>query len=494
MTNSIEFVDTTLRDAPQSLWATRMTTAMMLPAARRLARSGVRSIDLIGQPQFDACVRYLKEDPWLRIRLVREQVGDVPLRGWMRSRGFSFSDIVADDVNALWIERQIANGVGAITSFDGLNDIDNIAWMLRHAKQLGAEAIGAIAYSVSPAHTDELYVSMAKGLVEKGNVDAVLLKDSGGLLTVDRIRTLVPAIKRVIGDTPLELHSHCTIALAPLVYMEGVKCGVHRIHTSVAPLANGVAQPSTQSMVRNLRHSGWNAPLDMTEIEAVGEYFARVAEQEGLPVGRPLEYDPTHYDHQMPGGMLSNYEASLKEAGMADRLDELLVECGRVRGELGWPMLITPFAQIVGAQALLNIMTGERYGTVPDPVKRYALGYWGKLLAPIDPDVLDRIVERGSKEIALTPTPRESMLPNLRRLYPKASDDELLLRTLFGGSQVDAMLSADQVCTDYVFGSPVLDLLKSLAKQHKGGSIRYRNENLSIEINTRRQSAPKPVN
>lgn len=481
--NDVQFVDTTFRDAPQSLWATRMTTAMMLPVAETLARSGVQSIDLIGQPQFDACVRYLKEDPWQRIRMVRERVGDIPLRGWMRSRGFSFSDIVADDVIALWVERQIANGVGVMTVFDGLNDIDNIAWILKLAKSHGAKTIGALAFSVSPVHTDELYVRMAKGLVEKAGVDAVLIKDSGALLTVDRIRTLVPAVKAVIGNTPLELHSHCNTGLAPLVYLEGVKLGVHRVHTSVAPLAGGVAQPSTQSTASNLRSIGRNHPLDLAAIDEVSEHFKRVAEQEGLPTGQPMEYDASHYEHQLPGGMISNYKASLKEAGLEHRLDELLVECGRVRKDLGWPMLITPFAQIVGAQALLNVMTNERYATVPDPVKRYALGYWGKLLAPVDPNVMDRIVERGSKDIPLEPSARAPMLPDLRRRYPSASDDELLLRTLFGGGQVDELLAAEPMRTEYVFGSPVLTLLRGLATKHRGGAIRLRQGELSIQIN-----------
>jgi oxaloacetate decarboxylase alpha subunit len=437
----IEIIDQTLRDAHQSLWATRMTTAMMLPVAEKMDRIGFAAIDLFGQPQFDACLRYLREDPWQRLRLMRERATRAPLCGWMRSKGMDFSGITPEDVMELWIRRMIANGVRQISSFDGLNDIDNIVFPLSVAKACGVHTVGALAYSHSPVHTDGLYVKLAKGLIEKTNIDAVLIKDSGGLLTLDRIRTLVPAVKAVIGDVPLDLHSHNTTGYAALVYLEAARLGVNRLHTSIAPLANGTAQPSTQSVVRNLREMGFTVDLDMDLVDEVSDHFTRVAAEEGKPVGVPLEYDAFHYAHQVPGGMISNFKASLEEAGVAHKLDEVLRECARVREDLGWPKLITPFAQLVGIQAMLNVMSGERYRHVPDGVKRYALGYWGKLLAPVQPDVLDKIVENGTKDIALEPEPPEPGLPALRRRFPDADDDELLLRTLLPGSHVDEMLA-----------------------------------------------------
>src|SRR5699024_3937865 len=246
------------------------------------------------------------------------------------------------------------------------------------ARGLGARTVGCLAYSLSPVHTDELYVKMATEMVEADAVDAIMLKDSGGLLTPDRVRTLVPAIRRAIGNTRLELHRHCITGLAPLVYIEGVKLGVDDIHTSIAPLANGIAQPSTQAMLRDLRALGYEIPVNDDLIDEVSEHFRRVAENENLPVGVPLEYDASHYHHQMPGGMMMNVKVALEEVGMGHRLREVLNECGRVREELGWPMLITPFAQLVGTQALLNVMHGERYGIVPDAIKKYALGYYGR--------------------------------------------------------------------------------------------------------------------
>jgi oxaloacetate decarboxylase alpha subunit len=194
-------------------------------------------------------------------------------------------------------------------------------------------------------------------------------------------------------------------------------------------------------MVRNLREMGHTVGLDMDLVAEVGDHFTRVAAEEDKPVGVPLEYDAFHYAHQVPGGMISNFKASLEEAGIAHKLDEVLRECARVREDLGWPMLITPFAQLVGTQAMLNVMSGERYRHVPDGVKRYALGYWGKLLAPVQADVLDRIVENGTKDVALEPEPPEPGLPALRRRFPDATDDELLLRNLLKGSHVDEMLA-----------------------------------------------------
>ena len=194
-----------------------------------------------------------------------------------------------------------------------------------------------MSYSLSPVHTDELYVKTARELVQSKAIDGIMLKDAAGLLTIDRIRTLVPAIKRVIGDMPLEIHSHCLTGLAPLVYLEAVKCGADILHTSIAPLANGAAQPATQSVARNLRLMGYDVPIDDLTVDHVGEHFRRIAEAEGKPVGEVLEYDAFHYQHQMPGGMLSNFKSQLAEAGLSDRFDQLLEEVARVREGVGLP-------------------------------------------------------------------------------------------------------------------------------------------------------------
>jgi oxaloacetate decarboxylase (Na+ extruding) subunit alpha len=460
---TIAVVDQTLRDAHQCLWATRMTTAHMLPVAELMDRIGFQRIEVIAAIQFDVCVRFLKEDPWERVRLMRKRITHTPLSSFFRSKNLVSFDFVPDDIVAFWVERLIANGVTEIGSFDGLNDVDNMLAALTVAKRMGVKTVGALSYCLSPVHTDELYVKTAKELVERGDVDAIWLKDAGGLLTVDRIRTLVPAVMKVIGNRRFELHSHCLTGVAPLVYLEGVKAGADCIHTSIAPLANGAAQPSIQSMAKNLRAMGYRLDVDDELIDKVGDHFRRIAEQEGKPVGEILEYDAFHYEHQIPGGMLSNFRVQLAELGLSHKFQELLEECARVRQELGYPIMITPFAQFVGTQAVLNVIHGERYRHVPDEVKKYALGYYGKLLAPIAPDILDRIVANGSPRIALKPEPLAPGLAKLRAQYPGASDDELSLRAMFAGSQVDDMIAAGPTRTDYSFEKPLVRLVRELA-------------------------------
>ena len=458
----IRITDTTLRDGNQCLWAMRMTTAMMLPIAERLDRTGFESIDLASAAQFDVMVRFLKENPWERVRLMRRKISHTPLRSYIRSKSLISFDVLPDDVVELWVERLIANGFRVIASFDGLGDVNNMEVSLRAAKRQGATVIGALAFCESPLHTDALYVRQAQELVARVGVDAIMIKDSCGLLTADRIRTLVPALKAAIASVPLELHSHCMTGLAPLVYLEAAKLGIDQLHTSIAPLANGAAQPATQTMTRNLRGMGFRVNLDDALVSEVGAHLQRIAEDEGLPVGIPAEYDAFHYQHQVPGGMLPNLRLQLKEAGLLQRFDEVLRECARVREDLAWPIMITPFAQLVATQAVFNVINGERYRTVPDEVKKYALGYYGKLLAPVNPDALDRIVENGSERIALEPQRLAPAVPMLRKQYPHASDDERLLRYMFAGSQVDQMLEAGPIRTAYNSNHSLVRLLREL--------------------------------
>lgn len=477
----IGVIDTTLRDAHQCLWATRMTTPHMLPVARKMDQAGFEQIDLAGAIQFDVCIRYLKEDPWERVRLMRERVTHTPLRYLVRSKNLMAFDMLPDDILDLWIERVVANGFSVVGAFDGLNDVDNILASVRTAKRMGVKTFGALSYSVSPVHTDELYVETAIKLVASNMVDAIMLKDAAGLLTVDRVRTLIPALKKVMGDVPLEIHSHCLTGLAPLVYLEAVQCGVDLIHTSIAPMANGAAQPATQSMARNLKFLGYGVDVDASIVEEVGEHFRRIAIAEGMPLGEVVEYDAFHYAHQMPGGMLSNFKSQLATAGLEDKYDELLQEVALVREELGYPIMITPFAQLVGTQAVLNVVNGERYKVVPNEIKKYALGYYGKLLAPVHANVLDRIIENGSKQIPLKPMTPEPAVNELRKKYPSISDDERLLRYMFAGSQVNDMLNNKAPMLDYRQEHSVVALVRHLASQPKRARIHIARGNFSLE-------------
>jgi oxaloacetate decarboxylase alpha subunit len=478
----IRIIDQTFRDAHQCLWASRMTTGMMLPVAETMDRIGFESIDLAGAVHFDVGVRYLKENPWEKIRLMCEKVKRTPMICTIRSTGGIGFKVVPKDISLLWIERLIANGMRIFRVFDPLLDLDNNIYQLNYAKELGAYTTGVLAYGHSPVHTDELYAAKAKEIVSRAKIDALMLKDAPGLLTPDRVRTLVPAIKRMIGNTPLELHTHCTTGLGPMTVLEGVKAGADQVHVSIAPLANGAAQPAMQTIVRNLCAMGYTVNVDLALVEKVSEHFRKVAEQEGKPVGVPQEYDGFHYEHQVPGGMISNFKAQLAQAGLSHKLEEVLHECARVRSELGWPIMITPFSQFVGTLAVLNVVRGERYSVIPDEVKKYALGYNGKLLAPIEPNVLDRIMENGSKAIAHEPPVPEPGVPALRKRYPNMSDEERLLRHAYAGTQVDEMLAAGPIRTDYLFEHPLVHLLKETLKRPKRGHVHIENRDFRLEL------------
>jgi oxaloacetate decarboxylase alpha subunit len=480
----IRIIDTTLRDAHQCLWATRMRTGHMLPVLDRFDRVGFESVDLMGTIQFDVCVRYLKEDPWERVRRVHEGAPHTRFRSLIRSKSIVAFDFLPDDVIDLWVDRLYGNGFRVIGAFDGLNDVDNIAPSLVRAKAHGAYTFGALSFCESPVHTDELYVRTAKALIDRANVDAIMLKDAGGLLTVDRIRTLAPALRAVAGSRPLELHSHCLTGLAPLVYLEGAKLGFDQLHLSIKPLANGAAQPAVQTVARNLRGLGFDVNVDDALIDEIGEHFRQIAEREGKPIGVPAEYDAFHYEHQIPGGMLSNFRSQLAQAGLSDRFQTLLEECARVRRELAWPIMITPFSQFVGTQAVLNVVHGERYRVVPNEVKKYVLGYYGRLLAPVDPEALDRIIANGSKAIPLKPEPLAPAVAALRAKYPAASDDERLLRFMLAGNQVDEMLAAQAAGAPdhFASGTPIVDLVRELSRLRRPGRVHIRHHDLDITL------------
>ncbi len=459
---SVGIIDTTLRDAQQCLWTTRMTAGMMLPIAEQMDRAGFEMIDFMAPVQFDVCVRYLNENPWEKARLLKQKFANTPLRSYCRSKSLIGFSLAPDDMVEMWMERLAANGFSVVGTLDALFDVDNMAVSIRHGKKLGLYTVGALVFSESPVHTDEVYANTAKALIERTDVDAIMIKDSGALLTPDRIRTLVPALKAVMGGRPLELHSHCNTGLAPLVYLEAAKLGIDQLHTSIAPLASGPAQPSIQNTLRNLSCSGFETGVDRELIGQISDYLTDLAAQEGFPSGQPMEYDVFHYHHQMPGGMLNNWRYQLREQGLEQHFDAILEEIVQIRAELGWPIMVTPFSQIIAVQAMFNVVGGTRYANVPDEIKRYALGHFGKLLSPVEPEILDRIVENGSPAIPIEPQPMAPGRPALERAYPNLDDDERMLRYMFAGGEVDAVKAAGPIKTTAVLGSPVESLLKGL--------------------------------
>lgn len=481
----IRFVDTTLRDGHQSLWATRMRTAHMLPIAPLLDEAGFMAAELMGTVHFDACLRYLREDPWERVRLVSEALPNTPLRALIRSKSLTSFNIVPDSVIKLWIERCGANGIRHLMIFDALHDWNNLSKSVSIARAVGIQVVVPLVYSLSPVHTDEFYAKKTAEMMRTLNPDYVMIKDSIGLLTPERVKTLVPTIKGEIGDLPLEMHSHCTTGLAPLCCIDSVRLGVGIIDTCVSPLANGPSHPSIENMAMNLERLGFSPKVDMDRVRKISEHFRYVARREGKPMGAPVEYDAFQYIHQVPGGMISNLEFMLSERGMAHRLEEVLEEVSVIREEWGYPVMITPFSQLVGTQAVLNVLLGERYKVATEEGIRYVLGHYGKTPAPVDPNVLDKMSGLPEAKGLLNWEQPQPSIEELRKEIgrPGISDDELLLRVLFPEEHVEATISAGPIKKDYPRGDkPVMALVRELTKQQDISHIRVQKEGFSLSL------------
>jgi oxaloacetate decarboxylase alpha subunit len=421
-------IDTTLRDGNQSLWATRMTTEMMLPILPVMDRAGFRAIEHISAVQMDACVRYLGENPWDRMRAVRQAVRHTPLRMLGISQYFSISRVLPDDVVELFIDVT-SRYIDERWITASMNDVRTAEVAIRAAKRSGRRIDGGVQFTISPVHTDEYFVQVARDLAALG-VDGIVLKDAGGLLTPERARTLVPALRAATGLEVL-CHSHCVTGMGPAANLEALQAGAAATWTATPALANGASLPSDRLISRSLKWLGIDAGVDEQALTTMAEHFRGLAEDYGMPVGRPAEYDPMYYGHQMPGGMVSNFRAQLAELGMAHRFDEVLEEMPRVRAELGYPNVQTPYAQFIATQSLLNVIHG-RYEVVPDEIRRLALGYWGRTPGPVDPDVLDRV---GQGEEPVTGRPGDHVAPLVEQVRreqgPFDSDEDLLLAILF---------------------------------------------------------------
>jgi oxaloacetate decarboxylase alpha subunit len=444
-----------------------MTTAMMRDIAPRLDRAGFEAIDLVGGAVFDVCVRYLREDPWERMRLLSSWVKETPLIIHTRGQSLFTFEFFADDVVELAAARFAANGMRYHTPYDALNDMRNLEIPIKAAKRHGLYVAGGLVFTYSPVHTDEYYIRKARELVGHG-VDAIFLKDASGLLTPERVATLVPAVKKVLGDRPLQIHTHCNSGLAPYVVLQAVKYGVDVVHTATSTLANGVSHAPTERVVANLRRRGHAVDIDLELIKEVAERLAAIAKQEGKPVGAPNEYDEFHFQHQCPGGMVSNLAYQLETMGLRDRLEEILEEAWHVREDLGYPIVVSPFAQYIVTQAVLNVVGRdkgrERYDTVPDEVRLYVRGGYGEIAGPIDPNLYDKIT-RGAQPIkerpgALVP-PALERIRNARG--PFTSDDDLLLAAFYDDTQYRALKDAGPIATEYsLMGTPLLKLVKEL--------------------------------
>lgn len=488
--SSPQFIDTTLRDGNQSLWgATGLRTGMMLEIAPVLDQVGYHAIDFSTSTHMAVTVRFHKEDPWARLRLMKARMPRTKLSFLSTGMRFISWETAHPDLMALSYRLLVRNGVERFMVMDPMNSTDAVIQSSRAIAEAGAsEIVGALVYTVSPIHDDAFFANMARKLATEPSIGRIYLKDPGGLLTPERARTLLPAIKAAIGEKPLELHSHCTIGLAPFTYSEAPSLGVSALHTAARPLGNGTSQPAVENVVSNLHAQGMAVGLDMDAVARVSAYFVELAKAEGLPQGVPQEYDARYFQHQLPGGMIGTMRRQLREMRQEHRLAEVYEEVERVRAELGYPIMVTPFSQVVGTMAVMNVLSPERYGNVPDEVIRYVLGRFGTPPAPVDPNVRDRIEQlpRAKELVAQEPMPDLSTLR--KRFSARLSDEEFLLRAVMPAEQVDAMVAAGPCRQGYSTAlAPVEKLLVELAGRPDLGYARVEREGFVMEL---RRHAP----
>ena len=441
MSNKIYFVDQTMRDAQQSLWGLMMKTDMIIPVAEIMDQVGYRDIATVGSQAFTVQVRNLDEDPWERIRILSRLITKTPLRGSYQIGSLSSFDLSTPrDVITLWIKRSVANGIKGFWICDYQDDMEKFAYFARIAKAEGAEIVPALMYTSSPVHTNEHWAQKTRLLAEvKDCIDRIMIEDASGVITPEKTRELISTVQRNCDGLPLEFHSHCNSGLAPLCYLEAIQSGVTTLHTAVAPLANGTSLPATETLLKNARRLGFTSDIDEDALAAVSTHFRKIAEKEGLPIGVPMEYDLFHFEHQVPGGMMTNLTRQLREVGMEDRLDGILEEVVLVRKEFGYPVMATPYSQIVGAQAVENVVTGERYGQITDEAIKYVLGHYGEPVVPIDQNVRDRVMSLPRTKTFLHWKPEGYLksVGDLRQeIGPELSDDDLLLKILIPGKPV----------------------------------------------------------
>ena len=465
ITDGIRFVDTTIRDGHQSLWAENMTTGMMLPVAEAMDRAGFDAIELISSSHLKKCVRELKEDPWARVKLMRQRITRTPLR--LNAGRFSAFDLTPKSMYRLFMERMAANGIREARISEEWNELEGWTWKTQVARDVGINPVPNIIYSVSPKHTDEYFAQRTRDAASL-KVNRLCLKDPGGLLTPERVKTLVPIMFQNADGIDVELHTHCTTGLGPLCCLEAVKLGIRIVNTALPPLADGSSNPSLFNVAKNLRALGYKTLIDEELLKPVSDHFTYIAKREGFPIGAPVEYDYSQYQHQIPGGMISNLRHQLRKVGMEAKIDQALEETMRVRAELGYPIMVTPLSQFVGSQAAINVIVGERYKEVTDQIIQYALGYWGREGAELlEPNVKAKILDRPrAREWAERPPPEPTVQELRKKMNAEGvSDEEFLLRWNLNVDEIETMRAAGAP-KEYVSArQPLVGLIDALSKR-----------------------------
>jgi len=459
----IEFVDETLRDGQQSLWGMRMRAGMALPVSPIIDRTGFRVIDLVGSSMMEVLIRHCRENPWEGLDLLVQSMPRTPIRGGMRSNASVTFGVTPDSLMDAWMRQLNRHGVRSFWIYDVLYNIDKIHRLAKVAKEFGSEVAGTILFFLSPVHTDEYYADKADKLSASADIDTLLLYDTAGTLDKERLTTLVPAIIGNARGKRIEFHSNNLLGTSAKAYLDAIKLGITILHTASRPMANGPSVPSTEIMARNVEILGHTHCLDTAQFKPVAEHFSAVGKAAGFLVNQYSEYDVLSIEHQIPGGMTGTLKAQLVQHNMSDKLDAVLEETAKVRRELGYPGMATPFSQLVGTLAVLNIVSGKRYSVIPDEVIQYAAGFYGEPAAPIDADVLDKIMSSTrAKEVVANP-PEQPTIEELRKRYGTSDDDELILRALVPPADLERMREAGPVKTTYpLFSSPELEQVRQL--------------------------------
>ncbi len=416
----VGITETVCRDAHQSLIATRMTTEEMLPALSLMDKAGYHALEVWGGATFDACLRFLNEDPWDRLRKIRAAAPNTKLQMLFRGQNVLGYRHYADDVVEYFVQKSIANGIDNIRIFDALNDVRNLQTAINATKKEGGHVQAAISYTISPVHNNEFFVKLAKTFEDSG-ADSICIKDMAGLLTPYVAYDLVKQLKKAV-KIPLELHTHYTSGVASMTYLKAIEAGIDIVDCAISPMAMGTSQPPTEPLVATLQGSEYDTGMDLDILTEIADYFKPLRDkylESGLMSTKILGVDINTLKYQVPGGMLSNLVSQLKQQGKEDKLDEVLKEIPRVREDLGYPPLVTPTSQIVGTQAVLNVIMGERYKMVSKETKGICKGEYGQTPVPIKEEFRKKII--GNEE-AISCRPADLIEPELERLKKECAE------------------------------------------------------------------------
>ncbi|GAA1535256.1 oxaloacetate decarboxylase alpha subunit [Microbacterium ginsengiterrae] len=441
----VELVDVSIRDGNQSMWgAVGMTTRMIAGAAPDLNKVGYRAIETASSTILAMAVRTHKEDPWEMLRTAKRLMPDTPLGFLTTGKRFITFYRTPDVLFELAFRLLVRNGVSRLWVIDPMHDMAGARRIARMAKDAGfTDVVGGICYTTSPVHTDEYYADRIAELDDCDAIDSIYLKDPAGLMTPERLRGMVPMLQGRLSRLRLdEIHSHATTGVSPLTLLEAADLGMTKLHTALPPLANGSSHPSALTMVRNLRARGHSVDVDVEAMERASAYWTRQAQIKRLPAGVPREYDEDYYRHTIPGGVQSTLARQLREMGRPELFDAVVEESVAVRRDLGWPIVMTPFAQYIVTQATLNVITGERYKQLSDEVIDLLRGDFGPLPGDVDQNLMDRAMTTARGKLPPSDGSSEETLEQMRARFGGVDDEELLLRAVMPAEQVDAMQAA----------------------------------------------------